>query len=93
MREQSTAVQPAKEPSSLAVGGLEEISSRMSEAFDAIARRAFEIFDSRGRRFGRDLDHWLQAESEVLHPVHFEVDETEGDLTVRAEVPDSRAMI
>ena len=87
MREQSTAVQRAREPSSLAVGGVEEISSRMSEAFDAVARRAFEIFDNRGRTFGRDLDDWLQAESEVLHPVHLEVDETEGALTVRAEVP------
>lgn len=87
MREQSTAVQRAREPSSLAVGGFEEISSRMSEAFDAVARRAFEIFDNRGRTFGRDLDDWLQAESEVLHPVHLEVDETEGALTVRAEVP------
>ena len=54
MREQSTAVQRAREPSSLAVGGFEEISSRMSETFDAVARRAFEIFDNRGRTFGRD---------------------------------------
>jgi len=87
MREQSTAVQRAREPSTPAVAGVEEISNRMSEAFGAIARRAFEIFDSRGRTSGRDLDDWLQAESEVLHPVHLEVDETEGALTVRAEVP------
>src|SRR5260370_443171 len=87
MREQSTAVQRAREPSTPAVAGVEEISNRMSEALGAIARRAFEIFDSRGRTSGRDLDDWLQAESEVLHPVHLEVDETEGALTVRAEVP------
>lgn len=87
MREQSTAVQRAREPSSLAVACFEEISRRMSEAFDAVARRAFEIFDNRGRTLGRDLDDWLQAESEILHPVHLEVDETEGALTVRAEVP------
>ncbi len=87
MRQESTAVQRAREPSALAVAGFEEISRRMSEAFDAIARRAFEIFDSRGRTFGRDLDDWLQAESEVPHPVHLEVEDTEGALTVRAEVP------
>lgn len=87
MREQSTAVQRAREPSPPVVAGFEDISSRMKEAFDAITRRAFEIFEGRGRISGRDLDDWLQAESEVLHPVHLEVDETAGALTVRAEVP------
>lgn len=93
MREQSTAVQSAKEPALPVVGSFEDISNRIREAFDAITRRAFEIFDNRGRTFGRDLDDWLQAESEVFHPVHLEVDDTEGALTVRAEVPDSRATI
>lgn len=87
MREQGTAVQRARESSPPIVSSLEEISSHMREAFDAVARRAFDIFDSRGRAFGRELDDWLQAESEVLHPVHLEVEETDGALTVRAEVP------
>lgn len=54
---------------------------------DSIARRAFEIFDGNGRWDGRDLDDWLQAESEVLHPVHLEISETSDTLTVKAEVP------
>jgi HSP20 family protein len=87
MREQATAVQRAKESAPPAIESFEGIANRMSEAFNDIARRAFEIFDSRGRAFGRDLDDWLQAESEVLHPVHLEVEETDGALTVRAEVP------
>ena len=31
---------------------------------ESIERRAREIFEQRGRPEGRDLDHWLQAETE-----------------------------
>lgn len=33
---------------------------------DEIARRAYEIFLGRGEEPGRDVDDWLQAESELL---------------------------
>jgi hypothetical protein len=33
--------------------------------FDDISRRAYEIFVQRGRPSGQDLEHWLQAESEL----------------------------
>lgn len=32
---------------------------------DAIARRAWEIWDRSGRPHGRELENWLQAESEL----------------------------
>lgn len=32
---------------------------------DAIAQRAYELFMARNREHGRDLDDWLQAESEL----------------------------
>jgi hypothetical protein len=32
---------------------------------EEIARRAYEIFVERGRPEGRDLDHWLEAESQL----------------------------
>lgn len=32
---------------------------------DAVARRAFEIWERSGRPTGRDLENWLQAESEL----------------------------
>ena len=60
---------------------------RMSEVFDSISRRAFEIFEHNGRFFGRELDDWLQAESELLHPLHIKLTETDGALEVKAEVP------
>jgi len=36
---------------------------------------------------GRELHDWFQAESELLHPVHLEVAESDEGLTVKAEVP------
>src|SRR5262249_55521947 len=54
---------------------------------DSIARRAFEIFEGNGGWPGRELDDWLHAESEVLHPMHLELTESANNLTVRAEVP------
>ena len=32
---------------------------------EEIARRAYEIFVERGRPDGRDLDHWLEAETQL----------------------------
>jgi oligoendopeptidase F len=32
---------------------------------EEIRRRAYELYEQRGRENGRDLEHWLQAESEV----------------------------
>jgi hypothetical protein len=30
-----------------------------------IARRAYEIYESEGRPSGRDVEHWVQAETEL----------------------------
>ena len=54
---------------------------------DSIARRAFEIFESHENAVGRDLDNWLKAEGEVLHPLHLDVEESDEEVTARAEVP------
>jgi general secretion pathway protein A len=52
-----------------------------------ITRRAYELFESSGFSPGHALDHWLQAESEILVPVPVDVAETETELTLRADVP------
>jgi hypothetical protein len=36
-----------------------------SEVQEQIRRRAHELYEERGRGDGRDLEDWLQAESEV----------------------------
>ncbi len=88
MREQAVrAMQPAKETVPVKVVTGDEIFDRMKQTFEAITQRAYEIFESSGQMFGRDLADWFQAESELLHPVHLDIAESEGALTVRAEVP------
>jgi len=83
----ATAMQPVK--TSAVVRGAEapDVFEYMQRMFNTIEQRAFEIFDHNGRLFGRELSDWLQAESEVLHPVHLEIAEADNSLTVRAEVP------
>jgi HSP20 family protein len=64
-----------------------DLFKRAEQIYEKIARRAFEIFESNGPSPGHDLEDWFKAESELLHPVHVDVAESNGDLTVRAEVP------
>ena len=63
------------------------IFERMEELHNSIARRAFELFEGNGRWPGRELEDWLRAESELLHPTHLELTESDNHLNVRAEVP------
>ena len=83
----ATAMQPAKTSIMVKQGANERVFDRMQQAYDAIERRAFELFDNNGRWFGHDLADWFQAESEILHPVHLEIAETQDALSVQAEVP------
>ncbi|HUL49377.1 MAG TPA: Hsp20/alpha crystallin family protein [Gemmatimonadales bacterium] len=84
---ESSAVQKVHRTPSIRLVTPDQMFDDMKNTFDAIARRAFEIFDTNGRRFGRDLDDWFQAEAELLHPVHVDISEADGTFTVRAEVP------
>ena len=68
-----------------------DVFDRIQQTYDSIARRAFEIFDNNGRWLGHDLEDWFRAESELLHPVHLEIAESDDNLTVRAEVPGTSA--
>ena len=82
----ATAMQPAKGsvPAKKSSGDLLE---QFDNIYDSIARRAFELFEGNGRWFGNDLDDWFRAEAEILHPLPLELKESDGDFTVRAEVP------
>jgi HSP20 family protein len=59
---------------------------RIREVQDRITRRAFEVFHENGGEEGRDLDHWLTAEREVLWKPSFELSERDGVLSIRADV-------
>ncbi len=84
---EATAIQPTKERMPLKLVSFDDLFERMNKTYDSIARRAFEIFESNGKLFGRELDDWFKAESELLHPIHVEVRESDQALAVRAEVP------
>lgn len=69
----------------------EQLFEQMKELTQNIAQRAYEFFETRGREFGRELDDWFRAESEVLRRVPVEIKEEGDKLTVRAEVPGFKA--
>ena len=85
----ATSLQPVKENEAVPVKQStgEDVLARMQETYNKIAQRAFNIFNENGRWIGHELDNWLHAESEFLHPLHLEITETDDSLSVRAEVP------
>jgi HSP20 family protein len=64
-----------------------DISTRMREVFDNISKRAFELFEHNGKVLGREWDDWFKAESEILRPVYLNLQESDKEITVKAEVP------
>jgi HSP20 family protein len=66
---------------------MEDLLNRMQEITSSVARRAYEIFENNGRPFGTELADWFKAETELLHPVHIEMAESDNAFKVRAEVP------
>src|SRR5579872_83226 len=81
----ATAMQTAK--GSLPVRqNPDEIFELFDRVYDSITRRAFELFQADGR-IGHELDDWLRAEAELLHPTHLVLTESDGDFILRAEVP------
>lgn len=87
MAAQSVPVLHPKRESELAERQEDTFFRHVQRMYDSIARRAFEMFERNGRPFGNDLEDWLQAESELLHPVHIEMAESDDGLHVEAEVP------
>jgi len=65
----------------------QNVVDRFQYILDSIKKRAFEISRERRNWVGHQLSDWLQAEAEILHPIHLEIAETEHALNVRAEVP------
>jgi HSP20 family molecular chaperone IbpA len=65
----------------------QSLSERAKHIYETIARRAFELYMDDGAAHGRDREHWLQAEAELLLPVPVSVTETDHSLIVHADVP------
>jgi HSP20 family protein len=75
----------APEVAKLFVG--DPLFERLQEINSVIASRAYQLFTSKGFSPGRELEDWLRAESEILHPIPLDVTDTEAELIVRVEVP------
>lgn len=86
MRE-TAATQQRKGGTAVKIVPAEALVNRMHEMHEAITRRAYELFEHRGGQHGRDLDDWLQAESEVLWPCRHDLRESDDAIVLRAEVP------
>jgi HSP20 family protein len=65
----------------------EKMLERLAETTRETTRKAFEYFQRRGGEYGRELDDWFKAESEVLLPVPVDLTETEDNIKIRAGVP------
>ena len=51
-----------------------------------VMRRAYDIFERNGHPAGRDLEHWFQAEQELLWKPPIEIHETDGKIVMEAAV-------
>lgn len=86
----ATAMQPMGRPISIRHNA-REASEQFDRVYRSIARKAFELFKRNGQLQGHDLDNWLSAESEIVHPTYVQLTESNGGFTLRAEVPGFRA--
>jgi HSP20 family protein len=58
-----------------------------NEIYKEIACRAFAIFESEGGNVSHEVENWLRAEAELLHPVRMRMAQTDDTITIEAEVP------
>jgi HSP20 family protein len=87
MNERSIATQTALEPTQVKIVEPWTLVERFHKHSDQISRRAYEIFEGKGKTSGQDLEDWVRAESEMLHPLHLRMAEKDDALTIEAEVP------
>lgn len=87
MAQKATATKTALEPVSARSVESKSVFEEFDRVYNAIARRAFELFEGNGRNSGHELDDWLRAESEFLHPVKLNITEAGDALAIEAEVP------
>jgi len=62
-----------------------------NEIQNMIARHAYELFESRGFTHGHDVDDWIEAEVDLLHPYRHDLKESVEAIVFRADLPSSFA--
>jgi len=65
----------------------ESIFDELKNMQDRITRRAYDIFESNGRAIGRDLEHWLDAERQLVWKPAIELSENDETFHVSVTIP------
>ena len=82
-----SVTQTASVPTQVKFVEPQTLGERLNKLTEQISRRAYEIFEENGKVFGRDLEDWFKAESEILPPLQLRIKEKEDSLTIEAETP------
>ncbi len=93
---QTTAIQAANDPvkktePAPAFVEVERMIEKFTEITKEIAGKAFEFFRDRGGEWGREVEDWFKAESQVLRPVPVEITQAGENVLVSAAVPGFKA--
>jgi HSP20 family protein len=72
---------------SLPIKKTEAIFYELRTMQDRIMRRAYDIFENSGRALGRDLEHWLDAERELVWKPAIELSEKDDAFHVSVAIP------
>src|SRR5262245_52407195 len=73
--------------SSLPIKTAESILDELRAMQDRIMRRAYDIFEDNGRALGRDLEHWLDAERQLVWKPAIELSEKDQTFQVSVAIP------
>jgi len=65
----------------------ESIFNDLKSMQDRITQRAYDIFENSGRALGRDLEHWLNAERELVWKPVIELSEKDETFHVSVAIP------
>jgi HSP20 family protein len=65
----------------------ESIFDELKNMQDRIMHRAYDIFENNGRALGRDLEHWLDAERQLVWKPAIELSESDETFHVSVAIP------
>jgi len=60
---------------------------KLLEFSEQVRQKAFELFEESGRPHGHDVNHWLEAEKQLLSTPRYELLETANSIDVCIEIP------
>jgi HSP20 family molecular chaperone IbpA len=66
---------------------LGDLTDCLLQAYECVARRAYEKYLDRGGKPGGELEDWLSAEHELLHPITVDFDESDEYVHALASSP------